>query len=84
MIEPIVLPTCKIADLGEQERKVLLIIIREFTKTMPEAIGMLGFDMTEETIMNLIDKGIIKIVYDEDNDGYYLRVYDFNQGRYRP
>ena len=84
MIEPVSKPTMKIADLAKEERQVLLTLVRELIKPMTELTHTLGFEATEEVLCKFVDEGIVKIVNDEETDGYYLQVYDFNLGRYRP
>jgi hypothetical protein len=83
-MEAISKPTMKIAELAKEEREVLLTLIRELIKPIKELTHTLGFEATEEVICKFIDEGIVKIVNDEETDGYYLTVYDFNIGRYRP
>ena len=83
-MEEITKPACRIEDCSKEERLVMFTIIRELIKPMKELTSVLGFEGTEEQMTKFINEGIIHVVYDEDRDGYYLRIYDFNEGRYRP
>lgn len=84
LIETIKKPTTKIADLKKEERAAVLTLIRHLIQPIEELTQTLGFEATEENVVKFINDGLVKIVYDEESNGYYLQVYDFKLGRYRP
>lgn len=80
-MEPILIPTQRFDELDADTRKVMLTIVRMFVNQQPEIKRILGIDCAEEGFIDLIDKGIIKLKIDEE-DNIHLGFYDFDRYQY--
>lgn len=67
-------PKTPISELQGEERKVLLAIVRIFVSRMSEMKQQLGIDLSEESMIKLIDKGIVRICTNDQQ--FWLEVYD--------
>ncbi len=69
----------KIADLPDAERKTMRAIIRLYIKSVNGYAAMhkqgIGLEQTEEACEELVNKGVLVIRYDEDEDGYIVEPY---------
>lgn len=66
-------PTTSVNNLIGYERKAMLFLIRQFSK---QFYHLFGADKAEETIIALIDKGKLKIGYNETTKFFTLLIYD--------
>lgn len=72
-------PNRKINDLTGESRKLILTLIRSFSKNTG---SYLGLEATEEAMIELIDNGFLKICSDE-NDNFWLEIYDIEANIYK-
>lgn len=80
-MEPIETPTFKINDLEPDVRKCLLAIVRVYVAQCPEIKQVLGIECAEEAVLSLMEKGIVKLRMD-DEENIHLGFYDFTRLEY--
>lgn len=80
-MEPIILPKTKFKDLEGDCRKVVLATVRLYVAQCPEIKQMLGIECAEEAILTLMDKGIVKMRIDNE-ENIHFGFYDFNRMEY--
>ena len=74
-------PIRKVADLKGDTKKIMITLIREFSKDLFKETG-LGLEGTEEVLTEIIDKGSAKVSYNEEQGRFYLGYYDHNTQSY--
>ena len=67
------IPKTLVNNLEPKIRKAVLILVREFSKPIAHHLGI---DQTEEEMLSLLDKGELKIFYDEDTELFSLAYYE--------
>lgn len=80
-MEPIQKPLTKINDLPEDARKAVLAIVRIYVAQCPEIKKAVGIECAEEAILTLMDKGIVRMKADEE-ENIHLGFYDFERLQY--
>jgi hypothetical protein len=79
-------PEVKFKDLSEQERKIILAIIRVYCKenVLFEKFSKegMGIEDAEELMIEMIDDGELKILWDEENDTFAIGAWDEEEGDY--
>lgn len=78
------IPKYKFDELDKNARQLALAVIRHSVLHSPDLVRELGFDCTEEAIISLIDKGLIKIVEKNINgeEHFALAFYHLKKGKY--
>lgn len=74
-------PKGTVGDLKGDTKKLMINLIREFSKDFANETH-LGLEGAEEALTGLIDKGLVKIIYDEEQGRFYLTRYDFKTESY--
>lgn len=78
-------PECRISDLDEPEKRLMLAIIGDAVKTFDDGFfKKMGYEDSEETPVGLVDSGIVRVLYDRRREVLALDVYDFNKHCYVP
>jgi hypothetical protein len=75
------IPSMKVQELQGDQKKIMITLIREFSKDLCN-ITHLGLEATEEGITELINKGLAKIIHDEEQGIFYLTYYNFKTESY--
>lgn len=75
----IIKPSCKIQDLNGDARKLMLMLVRNFSRPVSKLFGL---ETTEEAIIELINEGFLRVCSDEEN--FWLEIYDMPTQKYRP
>ena len=82
-------PKGKIRDIkeGSDERKIMMYFVRKIAQdiignTNSILVSDMPLETREETIMDLMDKGIIRIVYDETLESFSFKLWDFESNSY--
>lgn len=61
---------------------ILQGLVEEYWKT-PEFRNLgIGLEGSIEAVEELIDKGFLRITYNESNDSFFLRCYNLSTGEY--
>lgn len=78
------IPKYKFNQLDKISRKLVLAVIRHTVLNSPQMVRELGFDCTEEAIISLLDKGLVKVVEKTiDGESYVaLAFYHLKTGKY--
>lgn len=71
-------PLMRVQDLTGDERKLMLYLIREFSKPI---VKELGVDCTEEAMISLINQGILKFCMDEEHN-FWMERYNYKTDEY--
>lgn len=74
-------PLKKCSELDGDQKKLMITMIRMLCKDLCN-ISHLGLEATEEALTELIDKGLAKIAWDEDQGIFGLMHYDFKTESY--
>jgi len=72
-------PTMNVQDLEGNNRKIMLFLVRKFSKGLYKHLGA---DKAEETLIELINNGKLKIAYEEDSQLFSLMVYNEQNDEY--
>ena len=72
---PKIIPLVKIENLLPEQKQLVLLLIREFTKPLTREFGI---DATEEMFIKAIDLGILQIVYFKDGDDSFFGLSLYN------
>lgn len=80
-------PSMQVEDLRETDPISYKILIHVLTQAATEcyanpAVRPNGLEGTLETLIGLVDKGIVKISYDEEDDVVSLTVFNPLTGKY--
>ena len=73
-------PLIKVEDLPQEERKFFTTLVRELLakNEIYSRCSKLGYnpEMTEETIIHLIDEGLVRICYDKEKDVFWIETWN--------
>lgn len=75
------IPSMKVQDLKGDKKKMMVALIRSFSGDLCN-ITHLGLEGTEEVMTELINKGLFKIIYNGEQEEFYLTIYDFKTESY--
>lgn len=78
-------PGCRIADLEEEEKRLMVAIVNDAVKTFDDGFfKRMGYEESQETLIGLVDSGIVRVLYDVERGILGLDVYDFDTHCYVP
>lgn len=74
------IPRRRIQDMPDKERLMALKLVRMIAQSQPENLQQFGADYSEEMIIDMINKGYIKICMDENKERVWMEIYDVDAG----
>ncbi len=76
------IPNKKMEELDEDSRKLIFEILMPYASKMQKL--NFGVEGSLEIMEGLINKGWIKILWDEENDSACVGIFNFKTGKYDP
>ena len=75
------IPRMRIQDLKGNEKRMMICLIRMLCKDICNE-SHLGLEASEEALTELINKGLAKIFYSQENETFWVTYYDFKTQSY--
>ncbi len=75
------IPLKRIQELDGDQKELMIHMIRTFCQDFANELH-LGLEASEEALTELINKGYIKIIWNEEKGIFYLTHYDFETESY--
>lgn len=74
------IPLKRVEELEDDQKKIMIAMIRMISQDFGEL--HLGLEATEEALTELINEGLAKIAWDEENKTFAIMHYDFKTESY--
>ena len=74
-------PSVPFCDLGKVEQNIIRTLAKALIEKTP---GVLHKGTTVEAAIELLNKGILRIIEDGVNKSYSFLLFDFDKGKYVP